>query len=304
MRNTDACAAQAVVRADAPQAARRSTLSVRPQWSGARQRPRARHQGPGVIAFAVRSVRDTEFGSRKISNAFIEGKNSIMRTSVLYSVQFPLLCAIRVYAADAAPSTVFDLEQWKLQIPGPKEIKDLKDYSSEYFHLNAAKKMCFHLDAAEKGTTAHTHYVRSELRHLPNWEVNDTHTISAEVRVISRLKPDKVTVLQIHGMAEHGANAPPLLRIAVNNGDLVAVIKTTNDGDKNETVVLTKGLGSSSVKVEVSVKSKQLKITVNDQVRVNRSLSFWKFLNYWKAGCYPQAAIGTVDVMFRKLTAN
>jgi hypothetical protein len=227
-----------------------------------------------------------------------------MQTSVIFTALASLLCAIRIYAADDAPSAFFDLDQWKLQIPGPKEIKDLKDYSSEYFYLNAAKEMCFHLDAAEKGMTAHTHYVRSELRHLPNWEVNDTHTISAEVRVISRLKPDKVTVLQIHGMTEHGANAPPLLRIAVNNGDLVAVIKTTNDGDKNETVVLKKGLGSSSVKVEVSVESKQLRITVNDQVKVNHSLSFWKFLNYWKAGCYPQAANGTVDVMFRKLTAN
>jgi len=254
--------------------------------------------------FAVCAVRETEFGSRKIATDFIEGKNSIMKTSVLYCVLFSLLCAIRVYAADAAPSTLFDLQQWKLQVPGPKEIKNLKDYSSEYFHLNAAKEMCFHLDAAEKGATAHTHYVRSELRHLPNWDVNGAHAISAEVRVISRLKPDKVTVLQIHGMTEHGANAPPLLRIAVNNGDLVAVIKTTNDGDKNETVVLKKSLGISSVKVEVSVKSKQLKITVNDQVKVDHSLSFWKFLNCWKAGCYPQATNGTVDVMFRKLTAN
>jgi Alginate lyase len=253
---------------------------------------------------AVRADRDPEFASRKNRERLHRRQEPIMHISVLFSILLALLCTVRAFAADTAPSTVFNLQQWKLQLPGPKEIKDLKDYSSEYFHLNAEKEMRFHLDAAEKGTTTNTHYVRSELRHLPNWEVNSTHTISAEVRVISRLKPDKVTVLQIHGITEQGANAPPLLRIAVNNGDLVAVIKTTSDGDKNETVLLKKGLGSSSVKVEVSVKSKQLKITVNDQVMVNRSLSFWKFFNYWKAGCYPQATNGTVDVMFRKLTAN
>jgi Alginate lyase len=227
-----------------------------------------------------------------------------MKTTLLYTALLSLLCAARLLAADAAPSTVFDLQQWKLQIPGPKEIKDLKNYSSEYFHLNKEKEMCFHLDAAEKGATANARYVRSELRHLPNWEVNATHTMSAEVRVISHLNPHKVTILQIHGITDRGEDAPPLLRIAVQNGDLVAVIKTNKEGDTNDTVVLKNDLGAHWVKVEVSVKSKQLKITVNNHEKANRSLAFWKFLNYFKAGCYPQATTGTVDVMFRKLTAN
>ena len=68
-----------------------------------------------------------------------------MKTTSLYTALLSLLCAARLLAADATPSTVFDLQQWKLQIPGPKEIKDLKNYSSEYFYLNKAKEMCFHL---------------------------------------------------------------------------------------------------------------------------------------------------------------
>ncbi len=227
-----------------------------------------------------------------------------MKTTLLCSAFLCLFFVTRAIAGDHAPATVFDLQQWKLQIPGPREIKTLKNYSSTYFRLNAEKEMCLHLDTAEKGTTPNTHYVRSELRHLPEWDVKDTHAVSAEVCVISHLKPDKVTVLQIHGITKQGGNAPPLLRIAVNNGDLVAVIKTTNDGDKNDTVVLKKALGSGWAKLEVSVKSKQLKITVDDQEKVNRSLAFWKYPNYFKAGCYPQATNGTVEVRFRKLTAN
>ena len=60
-----------------------------------------------------------------------------------------VICAGQAMSADPAPSTLFDLHQWKLQIPGPKEIKSLKSYSSDYFHLNAHKELCFKLDAAE-----------------------------------------------------------------------------------------------------------------------------------------------------------
>ena len=128
--------------------------------------------------------------------------------------------------------------------------------------------------------------------------------MSAEVRVISHLKPDKVTVLQIHGITEDNGDAPPLLRIAMQKGDLVAVIKTTQDGDKNDTLILKKGVRESFVKVDVSVHAGQLKIAVDHQEKVNRSLSFWAFPNYFKTGCYPQAKEGTVEVIFRKLNAE
>jgi len=52
------------------------------------------------------------------------------------------------------------------------------------------------------------------------------------------------------------------------------------------------------------VKGRQLKITVDHQVTLTRSLAFWKFKNYFKAGCYPQATQGTADVFFRKLGAE
>ena len=226
-----------------------------------------------------------------------------MKQIFLYAALLSLLGASPALA-DSAPSTVFDLQNWKLQIPGPKDIANLKNYFSKYFYLNDKNEICFHLDAADKGTTANTEYVRSELRHLPNWTVDQTHTLSASLHVVSHLNPDKVTVLQIHGMTDDGGNAPPLLRVAVNNGDLVAVIKTDSEGDHNDTVILKKGLGNGSVSIQVTVQSKQLTITVDGQQIVSRDIPFWKFLNYFKAGCYPQAKHGTADVMFSSLSAN
>lgn len=206
-----------------------------------------------------------------------------------------------------APSTAFDLHDWKITLPGPKEIKDLEGYSSDYFYLNADKEMCFHLDASEKGTTPTAKYVRSELRHLPNWKADESRALSAEVRATSSLKPDKVTVVQIHGITEDKKDAPPLLRIALQDGDLWALLKTTNQNEKNspeEKILLRSDLGGSFVKIDVRVEGGQLSIAIDGEEKVRRDLGFWNFLSYFKAGCYPQATEGVADVVFRRLSVQ
>lgn len=224
------------------------------------------------------------------------------------SLALAVLCLFRTGDATAveggAPAGAFDLRKWKLQIPGPVEIKVLQNYSSDYFHLTAAREMCFQLDAGEKGTTTNAHFVRSELRHNLDWSTGEAHSMSGEFRVKSSLTPDKVTALQIHGITDQGGDAPPLLRIAVTNGDLVAFVKTDNDGEQTENVPLKKQVKDGWVKVDVVVKNRQLKISVDHQVKFQRSLAFWKFKNYFKAGCYPQATQGKAEVFFRKLSAE
>ena len=211
----------------------------------------------------------------------------------------------RVFAQ--APSTAFDLSEWKITLPGPKEIKDLEGYSSDYFYLNAEKEMCFQLDASEKGTTPNAKYVRSELRHLPNWRADESRALSAEVRAASSLDPDKVTVVQIHGITEDKKDAPPLLRIALQGGDLWALLKTTSRNEKNspeEKILLRGALGESFVRIDVRVEGGELSIAVDGEEKVRRNLGFWKFLNYFKAGCYPQATQGVAHVVFRYLAVH
>ena len=216
-----------------------------------------------------------------------------------------LLGELRVFAQ--APSTAFDLSEWKITLPGPKEIKDLEGYSSDYFYLNAEKEMCFQLDASEKGTTPNAKYVRSELRHLPNWRADESRALSAEVRAASSLDPDKVTVVQIHGITEDKKDAPPLLRIALQDGDLWALLKTTSRNEKNspeEKILLRGALGESLVKIDVRVEGGELSVAVDGEEKVRRNLGFWKFLNYFKAGCYPQATQGVAHVVFRHLAVH
>jgi len=216
------------------------------------------------------------------------------------------LVAAAAPALQSPPAQAFDLRGWKLQIPGPSEVKgkDLENYASGYFFLNAEREMCFSLDAAEKGTTPNTKYVRSELRHLQDWTVDGVHTLSGEVRVVSSLKPSKVTVLQIHGITPEGDNAPPLLRVALNDGDLYAVIKTDPAGTKTESTLLKRKVGTGYVSVSVHVDHGTLSVAVDGEKKASRDVSSWKFSNYFKAGCYPQATEGNVQVFFRKLTVQ
>jgi hypothetical protein len=202
------------------------------------------------------------------------------------------------------PSEAFDLHEWKLQVPGPLEVKDLHNYSSRYFFLNGDREMCFVLDAAEKGTTPNTKFVRSELRHFANWTVDSSHTLSGDVRVVSHLDPDKLTVLQIHGITPQGENAPPLLRIAVNHGDLFAELKPDATGEKTESIPLKRGVKTNYVNVAIIVKNGQLRIDVDGEQKLSRDLSYWKFSNYFKAGLYPQATRGTAEVYFRSLKVD
>jgi len=68
------------------------------------------------------------------------------------SLSFVLLAFV-IFPLNAAviASAPIDLSSWKLQIPGPKEIKDLQGYSSDYFEKTPDGWIVFHIDAAEKG---------------------------------------------------------------------------------------------------------------------------------------------------------
>ena len=204
-------------------------------------------------------------------------------------------------ANNNVPAKLFDLSKWKLQIPGPREVKNLNDYSSDYFSLTSENDLHFHLDSSEKGTTPHAHFVRSELRHLVIWKTEESRYLAGEFKIVSKVNPDKMTFMQIHGILENGKDAPPLLRIAINNGDLIAALKSDSEGKKTDMIILKPLVKLDYIKVEIRLKNKELKIFVDDQLKLNRNLNFWNYLNYFKVGCYPQATSGVVDVFLRNL---
>lgn len=200
-----------------------------------------------------------------------------------------------------APSEKFDLTGWKLQIPGPKDIKNLEGYASKYFYLNDQNEMTFWLNTAETGATPNSSYVRSELRHLDEWTVDKNQTLSATLKLHSKANPNRVTVLQIHGIADDGGNAPPLLRMAVEDDCLYAVIKLDRTGFNAERVELLENVGEKEFSCDIQLLNKRMIIRVNGVEKFNRSMEYWQWKNYFKAGCYPQAHEGIVILEFKKL---
>jgi hypothetical protein len=200
------------------------------------------------------------------------------------------------------PSEYYDLANWKLQIPGPREIKNLTDYSSGYFYLAADTAICFELNAAEKGATKNSHYVRSELRHVINWAASSKHFLSATIKVSADLPSYQVTVMQIHGITKENENAPPLLRIAVVNNDLYAYLKSDSTGTKTEKHLLLSNVSSQYFSAVIKIENAVLSIVINGKEYLRKELGYWKYMNYFKLGCYPQQQEGNFKVFVKGIS--
>lgn len=200
------------------------------------------------------------------------------------------------------PSKKFELNGWKLQIPGPKDIFNLDNFAAEYFYLNKDNEMVFWLNSAGKGVTKNAKFIRSELRHLANWSIHGHYKMRGILRVESKLAPDKVTVMKIHGFTKPGAYAPTLVRIALNEKDLFAYLNKSNTPKDTMRILLASKIDRQLFKCLIEVNKGYLTIKVNDEEKLARDVSYWKYKSYFKAGCYPQSRNGEVKVMFKELS--
>jgi hypothetical protein len=203
-----------------------------------------------------------------------------------------------------APAGRFALFGWKLQAPGPIEIKNLDGYTSRYFYLDEQQRMCFWVDCSETGTTPNSNYVRSELRGLEEWRVDapGLQRLSTTLLIDSRADPDVVTVMQIHAAAPAGGNTPPpLLRVYTKAGALYAAIKRKADGRETEHVKLGGLRIGEAFDCAVEVRAGLLTIAVNGVQQLARTVTFWPHLCHFKTGCYPQANRGEARVLISAL---
>ena len=203
-----------------------------------------------------------------------------------------------------APSTRFALDTWKLQLPGPVEIKELKDYVSPYFYLTSEGFMHFHLDASEKGTTPNATHVRNELRNLLNWKITEDHTLSAVIRVQCNLSDFKVTIMQIKCLTEQDVSAPPFLRLAIEGKNLYAHLKESVSSNKATKYLLKADADRVFLSITVKVKDKKLVIVVDDLEVLSKDVSYWVLNNHFKMGCYPQQSEGVFDIDVKKINVN
>ena len=203
------------------------------------------------------------------------------------------------------PSSAFELRGWKLQLPGPREIRDLDGYSTDDFRLDAAGRIVFSLDAPAPGPTANSRFVRNELRHLTEWATTGPeHRLDVTVEVDSSFHPDIVTVAQIHGIGGAREHRPPLLRVVWQGDRIVAVAKTGNQSERDERVVLRTGTAHGPTHITITTGDGRLGVAVDDEPALEREVSWWPWKNYFKTGCYPQARTGRGTVRLSRLTVR
>jgi hypothetical protein len=203
-----------------------------------------------------------------------------------------------------APGQNFDLSHWKLQLPDADTTEISASnlsggYTSQYFYTDIDGAMAFWAPTTG-GTTANSHYPRSELREMldpgnskVNWGWQGTHVMKATGKVVQLPSTGKVIVLQIHAIEEDGTNAPPLVKVVFNKNQLDCQVKSDSSGSGSDVHNYFDNINVGDLyTVEIRVTDGVAYITVNGQTRSVDFVSMdagWKSLKYYfKAGNYVQ----------------
>ncbi|MFY0598904.1 MAG: polysaccharide lyase family 7 protein [Cyclobacteriaceae bacterium] len=176
----------------------------------------------------------------------------------------------------------------KLQAPTSSTVasqSELKDgYSDNNFFVVENDKMAFN----QSGTS-----MRTELRHLENWNATDgNRSMHATIDIVEQTC-EQVTVLQIHDDANAG-NGPnkPLLRVYKHRtkspeNHLWAAIKVDNEGVNTSHIDLGEDPGGY-FDCDIKIVNERLQIEIDGVLKADKDISFWVFPSYWKAGVYLQ----------------
>jgi hypothetical protein len=198
-----------------------------------------------------------------------------------------------------APLSIYDA-RW-----GTK-YGEFKYYANQYFYLQDDNYMVFEV-------CGYKH--RSELREKRNWRVSTQKEkiLDAEVYFFPLNQEKELTFLQIHSNPKFSEDNrskinKPLLRVTWykehhNLKDhLWAVVRMSANPDEKRYVKIDLGkMKKDFVAIKVVVCSSHLKLFVDNILKVDMDVSYWKYIwNYFKAGVYLQGK-GCSKVLFRKL---
>lgn len=225
-----------------------------------------------------------------------------------------------------------DLNNWKVTLPigNPTEVTppEILNYAS-----NEILKPFFYNDSVNGAlvfytypgaSTANSSYSRTELReqmvpgsNSTNWKFEDGGNMKGVLQMdeVSKDAGDKyhrVIIMQIHGrltneqkdlIGQKDNNAPPMLKIYWQYGQVRVKTKVLKDLKANETEILetnawgddeghtfSENVGFEKFKLEVKVQKDRMEVILNDNESVvydDIHIQKWNvFENYFKAGNY------------------
>ena len=226
-----------------------------------------------------------------------------------------LLPAARLLAQNpgVAPGENFDLSHWSLTLPdvnasviAPGELAT--GFSNSYFYTGADGAMVFWVPVTG-GTTSASDFPRSELRekldpadNSINWYAFGTHVLTARCRVTQLPSTRRVVIGQIHSYL---GDAPPLLLLVFNNGNIEGSVKFVSTSTNNTTYPLGPVAMGSDIRYQLQMRDGVISMTVNGTTRTVNVFATdpaWKAQTYYfKAGgyCLDNAGVPTEGAKVR-----
>jgi len=203
------------------------------------------------------------------------------------------------------PGQNFDLSQFVLQLPVASgtsvlQIKDLANYSSEYFYTEPDGAMSFWCPVTG-AHTPNTHYPRTELREVApggDWSITGTHTLKATFKMIKNPPSGGTIIGQIHGNATDGTGEVLKLEWTTANAIIASVEKDTAPAQQVNLALGSYALGALITYV-IRLENRLLTVTITDakgskSVSSSYAAASWQNDKYYfKLGDYVQADTGT-----------
>jgi pterin-4a-carbinolamine dehydratase len=209
-------------------------------------------------------------------------------------------------ARKSATPLLENISFWLFQYPSGTTEEGMlsspvtQDFKSKYFSIyeneSGTKYMRFSLDASDKGKSKNGSSVRAELRHLKEWKLSDSASLSYTFYFTSTdFKNAKFTVGQF--LQHCTKKDSPLCRIELENGKITAKVSnyeadgiTKADG-KTHSYDLGPITQREEVSIKIHVENKVLTLYRDDSLKARHtfpdSVSSTQ-MNYFKAGIYYQ----------------
>lgn len=226
-----------------------------------------------------------------------------------------------------------DLSSWKLTLPvdhdkdgRPDEIvqPQLNDYQNitsikPYMYNGEDGSLVFYCPFTGV-TTPNSSKSRTELREqiVPgnnnvNWSMADGGKLSGRLKLAGISEGHRTIVMQIHGrltddqknlIGEDDNDAPPLLKIYIQNNKVRVVRKILGDPQSSGEAILHKSawtddesyyydevVNNDAFNLKIMASAGKLEIIMNNVSKVyeDTSMEVWPFENYFKAGNYFQS---------------
>jgi len=190
-----------------------------------------------------------------------------------------------------APGVNFDLSGYRLQtLDGSlnlKQVDPIGSYSDKYFYTDGASgAMTFYVPSGA-GTTANSHYPRSELRQRATFRMGGTYSLSASMKVLQQPATGQIIIGQIHGEQTGGSE---LLKLRWTNGDILMGVKPTFGATEQKLLIKSGVALGQNIDWTIRLSGSTVTVTVNGTARsFSYDASSWGAVDlYFKAGAYSQ----------------